>query len=772
MRILVVEDDELISQSLTKALVDQHYTVDIAGDGALGWEFAQVCAYDLIVLDVVLPKLDGISLCRQIRSHGIKAPIILLTAQDSSDNKVIGLDAGADDYVTKPFDLQEISARIRALMRRGGVTLSPLLKWQNIHLDPSICEVSHNGVPIRLTPKEYSLLELFLRNPHRTFNSSAIIDHLWTFDETPGEDTVRAHLKGLRQKLKKAGVENDPIETVYGMGYRLKENGKEGKKQKKDKEVQDKAKLPESCGDENSKLQYTQEITNNIWERSQEKLSNRVAVLERATTTILQNTPDSELLARAYQDAHKLAGSLGMFGFDFGSHLASEIEQLFQVGASLSPEQQLHLSQLVVNLRRELQQASTNLTTKPPLDDEVPLVLVIGKDKSLAELTNSGSRLGMKYQLIADAISAREEITLNRPNAVVLDLSCDCSEDSWKLLAELNCTTPTIPVVVIAAEDSFKDRVKITRLGGRFFLNKPVEPAAIIEMVSKLLDKSRDTAAKILIVDDDTEVLTALSYLLQPWGLEISTLNNPLKFWDVLEETKPDLLILDVEMPEMNGIELCQVLRSDPQYSSIAVLFLTAHFNNDTMRRVFAAGADDYIRKPVVGPELVIRIFNRIERNRLLQNIAEIDPLTGLANRRKSTQEITKLLEEAKRYKQPLCFVILKIENLQQINHKHGYAIADQILSRCGKLLAQTFNNHVICRWAGAEFVVCLYSTVLDLVTNQLSECIKDTNQQIFNIYGSNQLEIIFSIGISQYPHDGLNLQHLYQTAASQLLPL
>lgn len=229
MKILVVEDDELISQSLVKTLIDQHYTVDVAFDGEAGWELASACSYDLIVLDVILPKLDGISLCRRIRHHGNKTLILLLTAQDSSTNKIIGLDAGADDYVTKPFDLQEFAARIRALLRRGSTVLTPQLQWENLQLDPNVCEVTYNGELIRLTPKEYRLLELFLRNPQRVYSSGAIIDHLWSLEETPGEDTVRAHLKGLRQKLKAAGV-NDPIETVYGIGYRLKgEEGKGGK---------------------------------------------------------------------------------------------------------------------------------------------------------------------------------------------------------------------------------------------------------------------------------------------------------------------------------------------------------------------------------------------------------------------------------------------------------------------------------------------------------------------------------------------------------------
>lgn len=222
MRLLLVEDDELIAESLVKALTDQHYIIDVATDGQEGGELVEAFTYDLLLLDVMLPKLNGIRLCQQLRSQGNRIPIILLTAQDTSTDKVMGLDAGADDYIVKPFDVQELLARIRALLRRGSSTLPPVLEWRNLRLDPSTCEVTYEGRLLHLTPKEYSILELFLRNSRRVFSQGAILEHLWSFEELPEEDTVRAHIKGLRQKLKAAGAPTDFIETVYGLGYRLK----------------------------------------------------------------------------------------------------------------------------------------------------------------------------------------------------------------------------------------------------------------------------------------------------------------------------------------------------------------------------------------------------------------------------------------------------------------------------------------------------------------------------------------------------------------------
>ena len=149
-------------------------------------------------------------------------PVLMLTARDTSTDKVLGLDAGADDYVVKPFDLKELLARIRALLRRGSSTLPPLLTWESLRLDPATCEVTYGDRLLALTPKEYSLLEFFLRSSGRVLSRSVILDHLWSSGDPPGEETVKVHLRSLRQKLKAAGAADDFIETVYGLGYRLK----------------------------------------------------------------------------------------------------------------------------------------------------------------------------------------------------------------------------------------------------------------------------------------------------------------------------------------------------------------------------------------------------------------------------------------------------------------------------------------------------------------------------------------------------------------------
>ncbi|MDF0554398.1 response regulator transcription factor [Kamptonema sp. UHCC 0994] len=221
MRILLVEDDNRIAKPLAEDLRHQNHAVDIASDGIEGWDYIQSVNYDLILLDLMLPKLDGIALCKRLRAANSNALILMLTARDTTSDKVVGLDAGADDYLVKPFELEELAARIRALSRRFPETKPLILSHGDLQLNPSSCTVTYDNQPLYLTPKEYMILECFLRTPAQVLTRAAILDKLWDFDRSSGEGTVKTHITNLRSKLKAAGSSENFIETVYGIGYRL-----------------------------------------------------------------------------------------------------------------------------------------------------------------------------------------------------------------------------------------------------------------------------------------------------------------------------------------------------------------------------------------------------------------------------------------------------------------------------------------------------------------------------------------------------------------------
>jgi two-component system, OmpR family, response regulator QseB len=220
MRILIVEDDPRIHRSLSEDLRRQHHAVDVAEDGLTGLDFASAEVHDVILLDILLPGLDGLEVCRRLREEKSRALILMITARDNVSDKVGALDTGADDYLVKPFDLAELSARIRALSRRQYESREPILEHGNLRLDPSRGLVTCNGIPIPLTGSEYAILEMLMRSPRQVFSRGMLLDKITTFADALEHDSIKTHITNIRRKLRVAGIP-DPIKNVYGMGYRL-----------------------------------------------------------------------------------------------------------------------------------------------------------------------------------------------------------------------------------------------------------------------------------------------------------------------------------------------------------------------------------------------------------------------------------------------------------------------------------------------------------------------------------------------------------------------
>lgn len=834
MKILLVEDDDHLASMLNAVLSDHHHTVDVASDGLSGWELAESFNYDLIVLDVMLPKLDGISLCRRLRSNRFSMPILLLTAKDSRNDKVMGFDAGADDYVVKPFDPEELAARIRALLRRKKVALPPVLEWGLLRLDPNTCSVSYAGQPLHLTPKEYGLLELFLRNTNRVFSRNAILEQLWSFEESPAEETVRAHIKGLRMKLKSVDAPADLIETVYGLGYRLKPqlplSGETGGSSKHEVAVsqaqyrkqvianldkyveipahhhnqrlhnsehslQESPQIAVGTLSEmgSAKISLSEKMKASVallWEQFKEPIKKRVSIIEEAVDALKQGLLAEELQLSAEREAHKLAGSLGTYGFAEGSQIARKLEHFF--GSSNIPsEEEPMLRNLVNALRAEVEGGIKNPTPAPTqefisplpslpkwkpksksLFEHQPLLLLIKTDRELEkELTQQGKAQGMRVRAVDCWTVARNCITSLQPDAVLLDLSNgDTAVAGLEFLSEVNNRNQSLPVLVLTSRDGFADRLEVARRGAKAFLQKPVTATAVMEAVADVLKRYQTHQSKVMIVDDDIHVLTAFQTLLKPWGFKLTTLDDPTQFWDKLEACSPELLVLDVEMPGVSGIELCQVVRNDPHWAGIPILFLTAHTDVNTVHQVFACGGDDYVTKPVVGPELVTRILNRLERTHLLRSMAETDPLTGLANRRKSIQDLGQLLRLADRYSQPLCFAVLDLDYFKQVNDRYGHSAGDGVLHRLGELLLRSFRSEdVVARWGGEEFVIGMYGMTKFDGLKRLCEFLEVFREEIFGNPSEATFKVTFSAGLVEYPADGKDLQALYRYADKAL---
>jgi diguanylate cyclase (GGDEF)-like protein len=683
MKILVVEDDEANADMLTYMLSIQNYAVEVANDGEAAWELIMVYDYDLLLVDITLPHLDGISLCHRVRAHGYLVPIMLVTGRSSSHDQAIGLDAGADAYMVKPLDHEVLIARIRALLRRGGTAFQSVLNWGSLGLDPATREVTYAGQFLSLSPKEFSILEFFLRNGRRVFTYSVILDQLWAYEETPSEDAVRTHIKGLRQKFRGVGAPTDLIETVYGLGYRLKPL--------------------ESIAPATSTDQLTsQEETQPIQPQTFSALSERQKI-DRASNNLTTEWSDQE-------------------------------ESLFA--------------------------------------DERPLLLIVDSDRLLAEqLMNEAVDWGFRSAIATTLSAAETKIEEDAPTVVLLDPDITHpTSKSLSLLAKLSHQTPAVPVLVLTSHDQLTDRLEVAELGGHGFLHKPLPPAQVLKAVAQAAQQAEAAKQRVMIVDNDLQILATLKGFLEPWGLSVTTLNDPQQFWKMLESCSPDLLILDVKMPDLSGIDLCQTVRKNSRWGRLPIIFLTAYTDAAIVNQMFSVGADDFVSKPIVGPELVSRIINRLERIKLLQNAAETDYLTKLSNRRKSTQDLNQCLQLANQQDHLLCLAVLDLDNLKEINDRHGYNTGDMVMRQWGQLLRQTFRqNAVVARWQSDEFVVALSSMIKADGIQRLTQLLATLHHRQFVAPDQTQFRITFSAGIAQYPDDGTDLHSLYQAASEAL---
>lgn len=221
MRVLVVEDEPAISAAIKSILEGVAYAVDVSGDGTDALRWADTYPYDLVVLDLILPGMDGVAVCRALRARGSKVPVLILTALDAVEDRVTGLDAGADDYLGKPFAASELLARVRALLRRGTTGGTPMIRVRDLELDPASREVIRGGKSIRLTAKEFALLEVMARHPGQVFPQDRLIDAVWDADFAAESNIVEVYIRSLRRKVD-GGRRDGLIETIRGAGYRLR----------------------------------------------------------------------------------------------------------------------------------------------------------------------------------------------------------------------------------------------------------------------------------------------------------------------------------------------------------------------------------------------------------------------------------------------------------------------------------------------------------------------------------------------------------------------
>ncbi len=379
MRILVVEDDDILRELLTQRLSEQHYAIDGVTDGLAGWDYASTYEYDLLILDVVLPKLDGLSLCEKLRHEGYTFPILMLTSQDTSTAKTLGLDAGADDYVVKPFDEAELIARIRALLRRGSSNPLPIMTWGDLWLNSSTQVVNYGSKILDLTAKEYALLEMMMRESQHVFSKEEILDSLWSAEEFPVEATVRSHMRRLRNKLTAVGAPGDLISTAHGQGYYLKTptpDAEAGPTAISESDSESDSKSGSESGSEVansgplSKLDASQQqaqylaFLNQTWQNHRSRFLDRVQDVRSAIDNLQRNSLTVQAQTEAYRVVHNFVGTLGTFGLQKAMLISRDLAQELHPDIYPEPSQVPHLQRLLTDLQQQIERTES-LPTMP-----------------------------------------------------------------------------------------------------------------------------------------------------------------------------------------------------------------------------------------------------------------------------------------------------------------------------------------------------------------------------------------------------------------------
>ena len=422
MKILLVDDDTEITQLISRQLKQNNYVVEVAFDGEHAIDLLQINPYSLILLDVVLPRLSGIEVCQTLRCQGNKIPILMLTGQDHTHDKVTGLDAGADDYLVKPFELDELIARVRALLRRNSDVPTSVLRYGDLQFNPGTQAVTYEGESISLRPKEIAILELMLRYPTQIFEPGVLLDKLWNLADCPGKATIKAHIRSLRKQLQAVGA-HDVIETLYGQGYRLNPTFLDAAKAKhyEGSEALENSLSPQS----------TQAIVTQTWEQVQSSSWHRLIRLENLVRSRL-TTPRDRWHADCQQVAkiaHQLKGTLGTFGFQTASSQAKQIEALLSVPASGEIPNGAHILAQVKTLKALVQQQLTDHQlesgqSSPALDTAAnSRVLVVSRnDAWKKQLQYSGQAFSLQIE-VCSPLTISACLLAQTPRVILLELA-------------------------------------------------------------------------------------------------------------------------------------------------------------------------------------------------------------------------------------------------------------------------------------------------------------------------------------------------------------
>src|SRR5450755_4102412 len=509
-----------------------------------------------------------------------------------------------------------------------------------------------------------------------------------------------------------------------------------------------------------------------VWEEHRDVVGSELAVVERAVAAAVVGELDDGLRAQGAREAHKLVGSVGTLGFAAAGERARELEVGLSAGALAGSDAAL-LEAAVRDCRYELFGTVAQIDRR----GRAPRMLSAAESGSRAAGAAVGqaraggghARRRVDLLLVADHNSrAREILSEAQRRGLRATLAGSCASARAQLRDVLPELAGLRPVLVITPAEPPVDRVEIARRGGRGFLPAGQTPAETVDAVIMVRRRLRTVGIRVLALDHDPATRDALHASLDGAGMELATCRRAEQFWRALGEQQPDLVILDHAMPTGTGPEICRMLRRDPRWEGLPVLFLAATDQAHAIHEMFDAGADDYIHKPFVGAELSSRIFNRLERVALHRALADQDPLTGALNLESSVQDIERLLRVGRRTHQPVTLATLDLDHFKAINHAHGHPTGDIVLRETAQTLKRFLRgDDVVARWGDDEFVIAMYGIDHRDAHRRINE-LQDLIRNARLGHGAN-VHLTVTGGLAESPTHATRLDDLHLAATEAM---
>ncbi|MCY1075595.1 response regulator [Archangium lansingense] len=513
--------------------------------------------------------------------------------------------------------------------------------------------------------------------------------------------------------------------------------------------------------------------------RLEDKMRELTGALERA------RAGSAEGMDAAYELAHKLHGTAGSYGFHAVSGAARHLEALLKpVRDGKGAPDWRALEAARQELAKETRSGAPAVAPSKDADTEATkgsaveveprgTVLVVDEDEAwLAEVERMGKDRLVRVVTARGADEAVKVARRQRLDGALVHVDLGGKEGGFAVAERLRAEEElrTLPLAFFGTGGDVTYRMAAILAGASLYLPRPFSALDLAEAVERMVAVRRPERARVLVLDDDPDAVRALSVALTSQQVEVVGLGDPYRLVDALAEQRPDLLLLDVEMPGPSGFDLCRIVRSMPEWQALPILFITAHTGVDFRVAAFQAGADDYLAKPVLREELRARVQSRLERARLARERAERDALTGLLLRRPFLEGLRARLAEAQRTGRTLALGFLDVDRFKKVNDTHGHLAGDRVLMQMGRLLASRFRREDLqCRWGGEEFVVALVGASAEGARDILARMAAELAQADFEGDKGEHFRVSFSAGVAVAPQDGADVESLLRAADERL---